>query len=142
MKFESYIIQTPLCGYLFDVKAGMITEQPTLDSVYIPRKKNPTKTIKLTHPNGGETFIIGTDSIITWKGISPMDTVSLEYSTDSGKIWRTITQKQPDSLSLGIYTGTGEYKMLGAGESVTPNPTRLKFTQLLSAPKSMSPALL
>jgi WD40 repeat protein len=93
VKYESYIVQTPTCGYLLNVKAGKITEDPVLDSVYIPTKKNTSKTIKLTHPNGGETFIVGTDSVITWTGISPMDTVSLEYSTDNGKVWRTITPK-------------------------------------------------
>ena len=48
----------------------------------------PTKqSLRLTHPNGGETFLVGSDTVITWTGISPDDKVRLEYSVDSGKNW-------------------------------------------------------
>ncbi|MBN8575243.1 MAG: choice-of-anchor D domain-containing protein, partial [Candidatus Kapabacteria bacterium] len=58
-----------------------------------PRKNIITNTLKVIHPNGGEQFVAGSDSIITWTGISPTDTVHLDYSIDSGKIWKTITEK-------------------------------------------------
>ena len=48
-------------------------------------------TLKLTHPDGGEIFAVGSDTIITWEGISPNDIVLLEYSIDSGKTWTFIT---------------------------------------------------
>jgi len=50
-------------------------------------------TLKLTFPDGGETFLAGEDSIITWEGILPVDTVSLDYSTDKGESWNNITNK-------------------------------------------------
>lgn len=56
-----------------------------------PEKK--VQTLKLTKPNGGEEFAIGSDTIITWSGIAPSDSVSLEYSTDNGIKWQTITTK-------------------------------------------------
>ncbi|ROL62119.1 VWA domain-containing protein, partial [Bacteroidetes/Chlorobi group bacterium ChocPot_Mid] len=52
--------------------------------------------LKLTFPNGGETFIAGEDSIITWEGVLPEDTVSLDYSTDNGVSWSNITNKASD----------------------------------------------
>lgn len=54
------------------------------------RKKLAQKTLKLTFPNGGETFVVGTDSIITWTGIAPNELVRLEYSFDNGNSWNFI----------------------------------------------------
>jgi hypothetical protein len=53
-------------------------------------KKPSVKTLKVTHPNGGETFVVGSDTVITWEGISSDDLVKLEYSTDNGKNWKYI----------------------------------------------------
>lgn len=46
--------------------------------------------VKLITPNGGETFLTGTDTIIRWDGISPTDTVQLEYSSNNGISWNLI----------------------------------------------------
>ncbi|MCO5251697.1 MAG: choice-of-anchor D domain-containing protein [Candidatus Kapabacteria bacterium] len=54
-------------------------------------KKSKIQTLKLTNPNGSEAFIVGSDTIITWEGIPPSDKVLLEYSTDNGQNWQTIT---------------------------------------------------
>jgi len=56
----------------------------------VNQKKLAKKTLKLTFPNGGETFVVGTDSIITWTGISPNELVRLEYSIDNGNSWKFI----------------------------------------------------
>lgn len=56
------------------------------------KKKVVTKTLKLIRPNGGEAFVAGIDTLINWEGISPEDNVKLEYSTDSGLNWETITE--------------------------------------------------
>ncbi|MBN8574767.1 MAG: choice-of-anchor D domain-containing protein [Candidatus Kapabacteria bacterium] len=45
------------------------------------------KTLKLTFPNGGETFIAGSDTILTWEGIPDYELCKLEYSIDNGKHW-------------------------------------------------------
>ncbi len=51
----------------------------------------PTKkTIKLIQPNGGEVFLAGNDTLITWEGILPDDPVTLEYSTNNGVDWSII----------------------------------------------------
>ncbi len=47
--------------------------------------------LKITFPNGNEKLIAGTDTLITWEGISFKDTVAIEYSTN-GTDWNLISQ--------------------------------------------------
>ncbi|MCB0712552.1 MAG: choice-of-anchor D domain-containing protein [Ignavibacteriae bacterium] len=46
-----------------------------------------TSNLRLTHPNGGEAFKVGTDTVITWEGIPASRPVRLEYSIDTGVTW-------------------------------------------------------
>jgi hypothetical protein len=56
--------------------------------------KRPEKpTLILTHPNGGELFVAGNDTVITWEGIPNTDTVKLEYSHDNGQSWLTVSEQ-------------------------------------------------
>jgi uncharacterized protein YegL len=56
------------------------------------RGKTPsTPTLRVVHPNGGEHFVVGSDTVIVWEGISPSDTVRLDYSIDNGKRWKNLT---------------------------------------------------
>jgi hypothetical protein len=55
--------------------------------------------LKIIIPNGGEKFLIGSDTVITWTGIPLTDTVKLEYSTDAGTSWHFIT----DTATGGRY---------------------------------------
>ncbi|MEI6090809.1 MAG: choice-of-anchor D domain-containing protein [bacterium] len=55
-------------------------------------QQNP-QTLKLTVPNGGEEFVVGSDTLIKWEGISELDTVELEYSIDDEKTWTQLTYK-------------------------------------------------
>lgn len=50
-------------------------------------------TLRIIHPNGKEKFLWKTDTVITWRGVLPQDTVTLEYSIDNGKSWILITDK-------------------------------------------------
>jgi|GEM_PF-5560655 len=50
-----------------------------------------TAQLRVTAPNGGERFRVGSTTTIRWEGIPASDTVTLEYSTDAGGTWRTIT---------------------------------------------------
>jgi WD40 repeat protein len=81
MKFGSFEIETDKCKSYFSGNGGF----PGI------KIKNPT--IKLTRPNGGETFFVGSDAPITWEGLSPSDIVSLDYSIDNGATWNNITTK-------------------------------------------------
>jgi len=55
--------------------------------------------LKIISPNGGEKFLTGSDTVITWTGIPLTDTVKLEYSTDAGNTWNFIT----DTATGGRY---------------------------------------
>ena len=55
-------------------------------------QKTKNSTFKVTHPNGGERFGVGTDTIITWEGCSPDEKVTLSYSTDYGKTYNLIAK--------------------------------------------------
>jgi len=49
----------------------------------------PTTFLQLVYPNGGETFGVGTGQYIEWD-YANLQTIKLEYSTDSGATWLTI----------------------------------------------------
>ncbi len=68
-------------------------------SASYPGHKPNVPTLKLTAPNGGEIYLEGSDTLITWKGIPLTDTVKLEYSIDSGNTWKFIT----DKATMGKY---------------------------------------
>jgi hypothetical protein len=55
--------------------------------------------LKIISPNGGEKFLTGSDTVISWTGIPLTDTVKLEYSTDAGSSWNLIT----DTATGGRY---------------------------------------
>jgi formylglycine-generating enzyme required for sulfatase activity/uncharacterized protein YegL len=48
-------------------------------------------TLTLVHPNGGQIFVAGSDTVITWKGIDPNEYVRLDYSIDNGQTWYKVT---------------------------------------------------
>jgi subtilisin family serine protease len=56
-------------------------------------------TITVTYPNGGETFYADSIKVITWSGSPNIDNVMIEYSTDNGAAWSTITGSIPNTGS-------------------------------------------
>ncbi|MGA2298594.1 MAG: choice-of-anchor D domain-containing protein, partial [FCB group bacterium] len=58
---------------------------------YIKNNTTTKPTLKVTHPNGGEIFVVGSDTLITWEGVLSTDKVKLEYSNDNGNTWNLIT---------------------------------------------------
>jgi uncharacterized protein (TIGR02145 family) len=53
-------------------------------------KKPAQKSVHLIQPNGGEVFIVGADTSITWEGVLPEDKVSIDYSTNNGANWTLV----------------------------------------------------
>ncbi|MEI6089839.1 MAG: choice-of-anchor D domain-containing protein [bacterium] len=49
--------------------------------------------LHFTFPTANDKFVVASDTLITWDGISPSDSVRLEYSTDNGKSWLILSQK-------------------------------------------------
>lgn len=56
-------------------------------------RSRPEPSIRLIRPNGGERFIAGSTATIAWDGVLPETPVQLEYSTDAGTTWKTITER-------------------------------------------------
>lgn len=76
--FARFTLENALCLQSFFASGGY------------PGIKPKTPTLKLTHPNGGETFVVGSDTVITWEGIPPTDLVELHYTIDNGATWKLI----------------------------------------------------
>ncbi|MCL5991444.1 MAG: choice-of-anchor D domain-containing protein [Bacteroidetes bacterium] len=49
------------------------------------------KVFKLTKPNGGESFVQGSDTTITWEGVLPGDSLTIDFSIDKGINWKNLT---------------------------------------------------
>ncbi|GAB5466768.1 MAG: hypothetical protein Kapaf2KO_22040 [Candidatus Kapaibacteriales bacterium] len=52
--------------------------------------------LEIIFPNGGELFKTETDTVIKWKGLSPLDQIELSYSDDSGQTWTELTRRAED----------------------------------------------
>jgi subtilisin family serine protease len=63
----------------------------------------PTPTITVTAPNGGETWETGSSQTISWTSEGAVDTVKIEYSTDSGATWTSVVSATADT---GTYSWT------------------------------------
>ncbi|MEI6090294.1 MAG: FISUMP domain-containing protein [bacterium] len=55
-----------------------------------PGKKAKIQTLKIIHPNGGESFVVGMDTVISWDGVLEDEKVKIEYTTDNGINWIEI----------------------------------------------------
>jgi sulfatase modifying factor 1 len=74
-------IENTLCQTRFFASGGWRGKKPLI------------QTLKLIHPNGGEIFVAGSDTVITWEGVGPDEPVKLEYSTNNGTNWVTLSER-------------------------------------------------
>lgn len=56
-------------------------------------------TLTVTAPNGGENWITGSTHNVTWVRTGLVDSVKLEYSTNNGTSWSTVTPGVPATPS-------------------------------------------
>lgn len=68
---------------------GCITSPPSFTAGY-PRRLPRVRTLEVVHPNGGEEFLVNSDTVIKWKGVLPDEEVTLKYSIDKGLTWRDV----------------------------------------------------
>ncbi|MCE5249078.1 PQQ-binding-like beta-propeller repeat protein [bacterium] len=97
-------------------------------------------TITLISPNGGETWQSGTTQNITWTS-SNVDSVRIDYSTDSGSSWNEIvssTSAAPGSYEWTIPTSINSTKCLiritSVGDSSVNDTSNAVFTISPSSP--------
>ncbi|MBI5058558.1 hypothetical protein HZB60_02115 [candidate division KSB1 bacterium] len=67
------------------------------------KEPDPTPSITLTAPNGGETLSAGTTTTITWIS-TDVTHVTLQYSSDGGTTWNDIVihQENANSYAWGV----------------------------------------
>ncbi len=63
----------------------------TANTVANFRSGGTTPTLRITAPNGGETFEVGASETITWDAYGTVGNVMIEYSDDNGGGWTTET---------------------------------------------------
>lgn len=75
---------------LMQIKSDACFGQNLYLNAGFPNKKPETASIKITNPNGGETFVAGDTAEVSWFGVLPNDIIQLQYSTDNMKKWDTL----------------------------------------------------
>ncbi len=55
-----------------------------------PQSRPQTPTLRVVHPNGGERFVVRSDTVLQWEGLPPDVPVKLEVSYNGGKTWDVI----------------------------------------------------
>ncbi|MCB2205904.1 SUMF1/EgtB/PvdO family nonheme iron enzyme [bacterium] len=76
-----FAIESSACQKAFFATAGY------------PGKGEDERVITLVHPNGGEEFVAGSDTVITWTDATPEDEVRLDFSADAGVNWSVIAER-------------------------------------------------
>lgn len=79
LHYSLFEIESDLCPAYYSCTGGFFT-------------KPSTNSLKLTYPNGGENLIAGNTAFVTWEGIAPKDTITIELSKDNGKSWEILTE--------------------------------------------------
>lgn len=75
--------------------------------------------LQLICPDGGETYVVGDLCPIHWNWLGTISSVKLEYSTDAGATWNTITSST---------TNDGDY--VWTIPNIPSNQCRIKITNL------------
>jgi hypothetical protein len=83
ISYELFTLISDACN-LKDISLLIYNKNTTLPKV-VPSN------IKVLFPNGGEKFIVGTDTLIKWDSVSKEEKVDLSISKDGGQNWSQIT---------------------------------------------------
>lgn len=102
-----------------------------------------SENLTVTYPNAGESFVPGETESIHWDAINTTDNFLLEYSTDNGGSWNTITTVNSDVTNYGwsvpsTITGNAKIRVTSGSYSDTSDEvfsianlvTNLQITQL------------
>ncbi len=57
-------------------------------------------TLNIVFPNGGEKFYCGIDTNVSWLGVTSLDSIILNFSSDNGKNWQQILDSNSRSEYL------------------------------------------
>lgn len=71
--------------------------------LWYERQTSTPPSLTVTAPNGGESWQVGASQTITWNSSGSISDVKIEYSTNSGSSWTTITSSTSND---GSYSWT------------------------------------
>jgi hypothetical protein len=77
-------------GYLYVFEPYVDEDKPIIH-VWKLTTTSPTLTLTVTSPNGGENWNTGSTHTITWSSIGTVGNVKIQYSTNNGTSWSTVT---------------------------------------------------
>jgi WD40 repeat protein len=83
-------------------------------------------TLFINEPNGGEIYSASADTLISWGGVSPDDTMKIELSTDGGMSWELITNTARDLQQKITMPAINSDKCLIRVKQLEGNGTKLK----------------
>jgi len=97
----------------------------------------PTPTVTVTAPNGGETLTGGASTNITWSSTGTIANVSLDYSTNGGTSWTSITTSTPNDGSQAwtvpsTATTQGRVRVSDASNAAVTDQSNANFTITVS----------
>jgi hypothetical protein len=75
----------------------------TSNAVFSITSSSPNSSISVSSPNGGELLSVGTSYPISWFTAGSVGNVKIEYSTDNGGTWSTVTNS---TINNGNYSWT------------------------------------
>jgi hypothetical protein len=93
---EQVTIATPSAGVYNVTINGYAL--PSLGQRYYLVWEFRTNDVTLTYPNGGEGLVPGESEVIRWDGRKNTGNYLLEYTTDNGVNWNTISASVPQTL--------------------------------------------
>ncbi|UCB52094.1 MAG: hypothetical protein JSV10_08920, partial [Candidatus Zixiibacteriota bacterium] len=94
---------TPPGTHNITITATQVGKPPPQHSTQVALEVLPPQSITVTAPNGGEEWCVGSTQDITWT-YSSLDSVKIEYSTNTGSNWVTEVEKTP--AAPGTYSWT------------------------------------
>jgi len=78
-------------GYTIKVEEVGTSYSDTSDASFTLTDTPPASQLTLKSPNGGESWLVGKGAQITWDTTGTIANVKLEYSTNNGSSWTSIT---------------------------------------------------
>ncbi len=98
-----------------------------------------TPTITVSAPNGGQSWLVGSNQNITWGWTGTIANAMIEYSTDSGTAWTTVTASTPNTgtyswLIPNTPTTTALVRVSDAANAATNDISNAVFTITTSLP--------
>lgn len=74
-----------------EARLNIVSDAPCVESVVMVGGAHDPAPMQLITPNGGEKMFSGSTFRWTWTGVSASQAAEVEYSTNSGATWSTIT---------------------------------------------------